>query len=260
MALHDQLLGELVPNPRGCMSARSPDSQALYEAMETELMPPLSPLGFARAPPRHKPQPGFIVHCAERPLASGRTLIATVWNGGQFGLEIMWVADGIEFRDQVKLLQPWVAPGFRERAPLQVWGTDVLQSLTFMAGGIAYNVEAISASVPELAPMLKELSVGPLWVRARERTEAMWKTRLIRGDVDETKEAATVVFVGAKLVTVQADGVRQSFSFDASAFDREKPVFMSGWFTTPAGTRRALRLHCGERTWTFDPSGVLTTS
>jgi hypothetical protein len=70
--------------------------------------------------------------------------------------------------------------------------------------------------------------------------------------------AASIVFVGTGLVTVSAQGERHTFRFDTRDFDRAAAVSVSGFFLTPAATRKATRLTAGETTWHFDPNGTLT--
>ena len=111
-----------------------------------------------------------------------------------------------------------------------------------------FTTEALLRAVRE------QLAIGPRQVCSiPQRTES----RNVRGETEDREVPATVLFAGSGLVTLDAEGVRLTFRFDASSFDRAQPVFVSGWHTTPAKTRVASVLINGPRTWRFDPQGKL---
>jgi hypothetical protein len=184
---------------------------------------------------------------------------------------------GVECSEQIDLEVPWAdASGLarqhdrREaatRAALDFSGKEFLpaqdveqlrKAITFLAGGFAAAHEALANAVPELADSFRGASQEPAWIAARDRAAELWKTRHLRGEMDERSAPATLVFVGANLVTVASDGQRLTFRFDTNDFDRSGPFSLSGWVTTAAATRRATRLTAGRTTWHFDPAGVLT--
>jgi hypothetical protein len=91
------------------------------------------------------------------------------------------------------------------------------------------------------------------------RAQELWARRHVRGEVASHTLPATVVFVGGKLVTLEVEGERHTFRFDTQRFDRSLPVSLSGWYQTAAGTRRALTLTNGPRTWSFDFAGQVVS-
>ena len=139
-------------------------------------------------------------------------------------------------------------------------GQNVVQlakAIAFLAGALAASADQLAAAVPELASDLGSACREGPWLAAAERAAELWMTRHTRGEVNHQVVPATVIFVGSKLVTVDADGVRLTFRFDTRAFDRSAPVSVSGCYLTPAGTRKATQLAAGSNTWTFDLSGTL---
>jgi hypothetical protein len=125
-----------------------------------------------------------------------------------------------------------------------------------VAGGFAASFEDLALAIPELADDLRLAGREPGWVNAATRAAELWGSRAMRGEVDDPSVAAAVVFVGANLVIVNADGERLTFRFDTRDFDRTASISVSGWYLTPAATRRALRLTSGRMTWHFDPNGA----
>jgi hypothetical protein len=112
--------------------------------------------------------------------------------------------------------------------------------------------------LPGLETDLARVARDPSWAAAAKRGAELWSKRHVRGEVDEASVTASIVFVGAGLVTVSAEGERHTFRFDTRDFDRDAAISVSGFFLTPAATRKATRLAAGETTWHFDPSGTLT--
>lgn len=132
------------------------------------------------------------------------------------------------------------------------------KAISFLAGAFAGSVDQLATALPELEVDLARVAREPSWAAAAKRAAELWSTRHVRGEVDDTRVAASIVFVGAGLVTVSAQGEHHTFRFDTRDFDRAAAVSVSGFFLTPAATRKATRLRAGETIWHFDPGGTLT--
>lgn len=253
------------------MSAPSPVSQAFHEAFAQNFLPLLRRLGLSPVRPKHV-KPGLLVAQAVRALDEQRRLEATVWCAGgsgdqlRFRFDVVGPQNGVECTRQIELPVPWTDASAPNPRSLDFSGGELRpqesveqleRAIAFLAGGFAANAERLGAEVPELAAELASASKEAPWRAAAERAEALWTRRHVRGDVDDTERPATVVFVGAQLVSVDADGARLTFRFDTRSFDRAQPLFVSGWYRTPAQTRMATRLRSGARSWTFDLAGKL---
>jgi hypothetical protein len=252
------------------MAKPSPVSVAFHEAFDSTFLPLLERIGLAAAKPTNV-RPGTIVALATRSLAEGRRLDVTLWCDAlgenlRLRVDVGFVAAGIPVANQIALAVPWPEPDAPGPTSLDAGASQFLpgespeqleKAIAFLAGAFAASSERLAAVLPELAETLAEAAREPGWSSARARAEQAWNTRKMRGEVDERSTPATLVFVGANLVSVDADGERLTFKFDTSEFDRGASIAVSGWFRTPAGTRRATRLHAGTKCWSFDPTGAL---
>ena len=66
-----------------------------------------------------------------------------------------------------------------------------------------------------------------------------------------------VVDVARYLIVVAVGNERFTFMFPVERIAKTDPIHVSGWWTTPAGTRAATVLRIGARTWRFDFEGRL---
>jgi hypothetical protein len=254
-------------------SKQSPESAALHEAFDRHFLPLLQRLGFATQKPKNV-KPGLVVAFAVRPLDEQRRLEATLWcDGGsghnlRFRFDLVEPVQGVECSRQLDLKVPWPDPNYPNPLSLDFSGGEFLphespdrlkMAIAFLAGAFALNADKIAEAVPELAEALREAQSEGSWRDAAARAGDLWKNRHQRGDIDERSVAATVVFVGSNLATVDAEGVRLTFRFDTRSFNRNLPVSVSGWYSTAAGTRAAMRLKNGEITWNFDQRGQLAS-
>ncbi len=236
------------------MARRSPFSDALQAAFDRELFPLLARLGFSKSKIEHV-RPGNVVAAAARSLDAGRRVEAVLWcnaaTGGNlsFRVDVVVPGAGAPLHHEVKLpiatseLAPHESP---ERLEL---------AIAYIAGSFAGNAELLASAAPALAADVRRASETPEWKAATARAKEIWETRHVRGAIEERPVPAKVVFVGAKLLVLEADGARITFHFDTSKLDRSAPMSISGWFETPAGTRSATKLLNGPRTWTFDFRG-----
>jgi hypothetical protein len=253
------------------MAKASPVSVAFHEGFQADMWPLLHRIGLVPTKPRDV-KPGLVVARATRPLEGGRRLEVCLWcNGGtgdllRLRVDIVACVDGVECSSQMNLRIPWTDESAPHPATLDFSGNEFLpgqsleqlrKAIAFLAGGFAASVEEIVIAVPELADDLRTAATEPTWVRARARAAELWRTRHVRGEVDERRVAASIVFVGERLVTVDADGQRHTFRFDTKTFDRNAAVTVSGFVLTPAATSKATRLTSGTTTWQFDASGSL---
>jgi hypothetical protein len=249
----------------------TPVSKTLHEAFASELMPLLRRIGFAATKPQ-RVKPGLVAAMAARPLADGGRLEVCLWcNGGtghalRFRVDRVSLMQGVECFAQVDLKVPWPDAAAPRPASLDFSGKEFLpgegidqlrKAISFLAGAFAACHQDLARAIPEVASELREASAEPAWRAAMERAADLWRTRHMRGEVSDRRVSAEVLFVGANLVTVLADGERLTFRLDTRDFDRTAAIWVSGWHLTPAATRRALRLTAGGTTWHFDPGGAL---
>lgn len=264
------------PRPRyfaGRLAKPSPISAALHEGFEKQFFPLLQRIGFGLSKPKNV-KPGTVVAFATRKLDDERRLEATLWcegatgNGLRFRFDLVEPVQGAECWRQVELKVPWPDPAYPKPLSLDFSGgefrphesTERLETaIAFLAGGFAANAEKIAAAVPEVAESLRVASTEQFWQDAAVRAAELWKTRHMRGEVDDRPVVANVVFVGSNLLSVDAEGVRLTFRFDTSSFNRNLPASVSGWYSTPAGTRAATSLTNGATTWRFDQRGQLVS-
>jgi hypothetical protein len=122
---------------------------------------------------------------------------------------------------------------------------------------LAANALRIAEAIPQLSTKLRAASAEPGWRQAVANAAALWKTRHLRGPIEDRLVAATIVFLGANLLTVEADGLRLTFRLPTNLLDQSLPLSVTGWYGTPAGTRVATTLTNGPNVWRFDHRGEL---
>ena len=220
------------------MAQPCPLSAALHEGFERQFFPLLQRIGFGLSKPKNV-KPGMVVAFAIRQLDEERRLEATLWcegatgRGLRFRFDLVEPVQGVECWRQLDLKVPWHDPAYPKPRSLDISGDEfrphegierLETAIAFLAGGFAANVEPIARAVPELAASLRVASTERFWQDAAVRAAELWKTRHMRGEVDDRSVVANVVFVGSNLVSVDAEGVRLTFRFDTSAFDRGQPT------------------------------------
>ncbi len=253
------------------MAKASPVAVAFRGGVARHVQPLLEALGFAAASLENV-RPGTLVAYWTRALPHAQRLDVTLWceggtaNGLRIRLDVEGdVAGGVR-PGEIELSIPWPDPArpravglslaVRELAPHE--SLERLEvALEFLAGALVVNAPAIAERVPVLAAALRSLQAEPTWQSAIERSALLWQQRHVRGELDARPVLARVVFMGANLLSVEADGKRLTFRFDTRAFDRETAIFVSDWYRTPAGTCVASSLTDGTTTWRFDPRGAL---
>jgi hypothetical protein len=256
---------------RAAVRKPSPISAALHDAFRGHLFPLLERLGFGLSKPE-RVRPGLVVTMATLVLGERRRVEATLWcdgatgNGLRFRLDVVEPIDGVECRGQVELQVPWPDRAYPKALSLDFSGGEFRPqeghdrldtAVAFLAGAFAANTLRISEAIPELATALREASTEPGWQQAARQGATLWKTRHLRGPLEERPVAATVVFLGPNLLTVEADGIRLTFRLPTNKLDQALALSVSGWYGAPAGTRIATTLMNGPNVWRFDHRGEL---
>ena len=253
------------------MGRPSPISAALHDAFQEHFFPLLERLGFGQSRPE-RIKPGLVVAMAALTLGEHHRVEATLWcdggtgNGLSFRLDVIEPVDGLECRGEVELQVPWPDRAYRKPRTLALGvgefrpqeGLDRLNTaIAFLAGGFAANALRIAEAIPQLSTELRAASAEPSWRQAVAHGAALWKTRHLRGPVEDRPVTATIVFLGANLLTVEADGLRLTFRLPTNRLDQSLTLSVSGWYGTPAGTRVATTLTNGPNVWRFDYRGEL---
>jgi len=254
------------------MAQPSPVSIAFHQAFEASFAPLLKAIGLASSKAKNV-KPGLVVELWSRALANDARLEVCLWCDGGTGdhlrlrVDHVTIVNGVECSEQIDLRVPWSDASAPQAQSLDFSGKEFLpresteqlqKAITFLAGGFAASSETLASAIPELADDFRSTKNVHAWTAAVERAADLWKNRHTRGGVDGRSVPAKIIFVGANLVTLEADGERLTFRFDTRDFDRNAPLTVSGWIRTPAGTRRATRLIAGDKTWHFDASGALS--
>lgn len=244
------------------MSLRSAAATALHEAFRAHWVPLLEKIGFTLAKPKHV-KPGLVVALAVRALDAKRRLEATLWCDSGSGAHLRFRLDAIEPVHGEECSRD-VALRWDGRSAIDACAREFLPheseerlrlAITFLAGAFAANAEQIAIAVPEIASDLRAAAVTASWRDSAARASALWQSRHARGDIDDLHVPGTIVFSGEKLVYVEAEGRRLMFRLPARQLDGSRPITVSGWCKTAAGTRVATKLINGERVWTFDLRG-----
>lgn len=225
---------------------------SLHAAFEASFLPLLRALGFEPAKAKHA-KPGNTVALARKVLSPERRLELTVWTGPgrplAFRFDRIEPLTGVECTVEIPLRSPW-----DERStPLSVAVAELRpeESPERLTAGVEFLAGAFAAVAPEAEAQRHT----ELFQQAIARAKSHWDRRLQRGPIDERAVPATIVFAGAQLLMVEADGVRLTFRFDTKELDRSKPLQVARWYTSPAGTPGALQLVSGAQVWNFDERG-----
>ncbi len=250
------------------MGNPSPVAAAFQSAFEREFLPLLKLLGFVAGKPK-KGKPGLIVALATRALTPESRLEVMLWCQAErpllrFRFDRVEPIQGVECSGQIALDVPWQDPAFPKPLSLDSSANEFLPTesperlsvaITFLAGAFAASLPTRAQEVPELSEALRAAAATAEWKAAVDRAKELWEKRHMRGEVDEREVPATLVFMGANLVTLEAEGERLTFRMDTKALDRGLPWSVSRWIKNPAGSLVALRLINGKRAWDFDARG-----
>lgn len=251
----------------------SPVSELLAAAVERHLGPLLAPLGLtpARYPERLKV--GLVARALGRRLDEQRTFYVTVWCDGGTADHLGWRADVYDGRIwwDLAFTFPFPQPGHPPAKPRGGSALDLApffparspehfdRAIRFLGLLLVSYHEAIAAQVPELRPDIERAVQTDAWRAALREAPELWARRLVQGEVDATEEAGTIVFVGVSLVVVGVGTERFTFRLPGAGLTKTEPAHVSGWWTTPAGTRAATVLRIGDRSWRFDFEGRLVS-
>lgn len=229
---------------------------SLHEAFERSFLPLLRALGFESAKAK-KVKPGNTVALARRVIDAERRLEVTVWSGPgrplAFRFDRVEPINGVECTVEIPLLSPWPDPTTPKPAPLSLAVSALRPEES--PERLTVGVEFLAGAFAAVAPEAEALRQTELFVNAVARAKSHWDGRHQRGAIEERSVTGTIVFTGAQLLMVEADGVRLTFRFDTSELDRAQPLSVSRWFKSPAGTPGALRLVSGRKTFDFDERG-----
>jgi len=246
-------------------------STILPRAVDVHLVPVLQPIGMSRvANPSHS-RPGLLACSIARALSDGRSLVLQVWCEAKTSRGLTWrldVCDGDFWRD-LQLTFPFDREGYPLAHPsggshacLEEFHphrspANLDRAIQFLAALFVTHAPEIGQQVPELVPAIDAATATTQWRAALLSAPRLWSHRAVSGDIDPTEIAATIVFVGANMVVLDAGGRRVSFKFPVQDISTTDSAHVSGWWTTPAGTHAATVLRIGSRTWQFEPSGKL---
>jgi hypothetical protein len=249
------------------MAAQSQVSQAFHAAFEGAFLPLLRTLGFVVVKPKNV-KPGTVVAQAQRAIDATRRLEVTLWSGPgkplDFRFDRVEPINGVECTGEIPLVTPWPDPAYSRPPQLSLAANELrphesperlAAAIEFLAGAFASAVDA-----PELSADLEAARHTDAWREAIARAKAHWERRHLRGEINDRVVKADIVFVGAQILMVDAEGARLTFRFDTKELDRSQPVSVTRWFKTPAGTVGALRLVNGSKAWDFDARGELKPS
>jgi hypothetical protein len=241
----------------------------LAAAVERHLLPLLAPLGLAPVKYPERVKVGLVARALGRPHDEKRTFLVTVWCDGGTAEHLTWradVYDGNIWWD-LAFTFPFEQPGYPPAKPRGGSALDLApffparspdhfdRAIRFLGTLLVTYHEEIAAQVPELRPDIELAVQTDAWKAALREAPELWAKRLVQGEVDFTEEPASIVFVGANLVVVSVGTERFTFKFPVEGISKADPAFVSGWWTTPAGTRAATVLRIGSRTWRFDFEG-----
>ena len=244
------------------MSSRSAAATALHEAFRADWIPLLKTIGFTLAKPKHV-KPGLVVALAVRALDAKRRLEAMLWCDGGSGSHLRFRLDAIEPVHGEECFRE-VALSWDGRSGIDACAREFLPheseerlrlAIAFLAGAFAANAEPMAVAIPEIASDLRAAAANASWRDSAARASALWQSRHARGDIEELEVPGKIVFSGEKLLYVEAEGRRLMFRVSARQLDGSRPITVSGWCKTAAGTRVATKLINGERVWTFDLRG-----
>ncbi|MBN2196772.1 MAG: hypothetical protein JW751_28460 [Polyangiaceae bacterium] len=246
-------------------------AEMLTDAVERHLVPLLEPLGLRPAKYPEQLKVGIVARALARRLDGKRTFYVTIWCDGGTAENLSWradVYDGHIWWD-LAFTFPFERPGYPPVKPRGGCALDLApffparspdhfdRAIRFLGTLLVTYHEEIAAQVPELRPDIERALQTVGWQAALREAPELWARRLVQGEVDYTEEPASIVFVGANLVVVSVGTERFTFKFPVEGIAKADPAHVSGWWTTPAGTRAASVLRIGERRWRFDFEGKL---
>lgn len=249
-------------------------STILPKAVESHLVPVVRHVGMSQMANPGPVRPGIVARTLGRALRDGRSFILQIWCEASTSQGLTWrfdVRDGDLWHD-LQLTFPFDREGYSPARPsggshscLQEFHphrspANFDRAVQFLAALFVTHAPEISRQVPELLAPLEAAASAPEWRAALLAGPRLWSHRAVTGDIDPTELAATIVFVGANLLVLDAGGRRVSFKFPVQGISKTDGARVSGWWTTPAGTHAATVLRIGSRTWQFEPSGKLVAT
>jgi hypothetical protein len=114
----------------------------------------------------------------------------------------------------------------------------------------------IEDAVPSVRPLVEVARRGDVWQRVGAEMAELVRRRNVAHDKTPDWVSASVVFKGAQLVMVQAEGLpRFTFRFDTSSLVDSREVAVGALWESWAGTVGARRLKVGNSVFTFDYDG-----
>jgi hypothetical protein len=118
----------------------------------------------------------------------------------------------------------------------------------------------IADKLPSLAAEVKAASASAVWQRAAADREELERTRNVARERGPGWIDGTVVFRGAQLLLVQADGTRFTFKLDTSRLPDSKEVAVGELWESWTGEISARKLRMNDAVITFDHDGKLLQS
>lgn len=249
-------------------------SKMLDTSIEKHVLPIVQRIGMAPVPNPQPPRPGLVARTLSRPLDADRSLVWQCWCAGKTAHQLTWRLDVL--RDGIwhdlQLTFPFERIGYPPARPeggshgwLQEFHPDRSaerfdRAMAFMGALFPSLRPQLAEQVEELRPELEAAAATVEWISALEAAPRLWATRLLEGAIDPTELPGVVTFAGANMVVVDVSGQRMTFKFPAEGIAKGDAAHVSGWWTTPAGTRSATELRIGTRVWRFDLYGRLADS
>jgi len=118
----------------------------------------------------------------------------------------------------------------------------------------------IADKIGFLAPDIRTANASAIWQRAAADREQLERTKNVANERGPELIKGTVVFRGAQLLLVQADGIRFTFKFDTSWLPDTKDVVVGELWESWSGGVSARKLKVGSAVVIFDYDGrVLQT-
>lgn len=118
----------------------------------------------------------------------------------------------------------------------------------------------IADKVPSLAAELKAASSSEAWRQAATDREGLERTKNVARERGPAWVNGTVVFRGAQLLVVQADGSRFTFKFDTSRIPDAKDIAVGDLWESWTGSLSARKLKVDNTVVAFDYDGTVLQS
>ena len=118
----------------------------------------------------------------------------------------------------------------------------------------------IADKVPSLAAELKAASSSEAWRQAATDREGLERTKNVARERGPAWVNGTVVFRGAQLLVVQADGSRFTFKFDTSRIPDAKDIAVGDLWESWTGNLSARKLKVDNTVVAFDYDGTVLQS